>query len=215
MGFDSLQHIKDRRSTCHGLCLPATFRLQGLVTLLTVSSLRARAGPISYRRRSWDSPFGVFPSRSVPGRYHPRGPTYRFFHRRARCEAPNWIAGPRFLGFCHPASPWRRTMGLARSPLDTPLGFPLLGYTRKDLGPIFTRPSSHTLPPRMSEPIRRAAPRSIDRPLPDSSLARHRSLARAKSNPSRVLAPAQSHSFAFPATRAMYSPRVASRITVD
>ncbi len=33
---------------------PATFRPQGLVTLSTVSALRAPAGPISYRRRSWD-----------------------------------------------------------------------------------------------------------------------------------------------------------------
>jgi hypothetical protein len=36
---------------------PATFRLQGLVTLLTVSSLQPPAGLVSYRQRSWDSPF--------------------------------------------------------------------------------------------------------------------------------------------------------------
>jgi hypothetical protein len=53
----------------------ATFRLQGLVTLLAVSSLRTPAGFVSRRRRSWDSPFGAFPSREVsgaspPGRTH-------------------------------------------------------------------------------------------------------------------------------------------------
>jgi len=33
---------------------PATFRPQGLVTLSAVYALRARAGLVSYRRRSWD-----------------------------------------------------------------------------------------------------------------------------------------------------------------
>jgi hypothetical protein len=60
--------MKDRRSTSHGPCLPASFRLQGLVTLLAVCSLRARVGLFSCRRRSWDSPFGVFPSRKVARR---------------------------------------------------------------------------------------------------------------------------------------------------
>jgi hypothetical protein len=44
---------------CRELCPLATFRLQGLVTLLTVSALRFRAGFISHRQRSWDSPFGA------------------------------------------------------------------------------------------------------------------------------------------------------------
>jgi hypothetical protein len=46
---------------------PATFRLQGLVTLLAIYSLRSRAGFVSHRRRSWDSPFGVFSFRKVFG----------------------------------------------------------------------------------------------------------------------------------------------------
>jgi hypothetical protein len=56
---------KDRRSTSRGLSPPATFRLQGLDTLLTVFSLRSRAGSFSHRQRSWDSPFGAFSSREV------------------------------------------------------------------------------------------------------------------------------------------------------
>jgi len=39
MGFRSLQHMKNRRSTSRELAWLATFRLQGLATLLTVSSL--------------------------------------------------------------------------------------------------------------------------------------------------------------------------------
>jgi len=48
---------------------PATFRLQGLATLLAVYSRRARAGFVSHRRRSWDSPFGAFSSRKVPAAF--------------------------------------------------------------------------------------------------------------------------------------------------
>jgi len=53
----------------------ATFRLQGLVTLVTASARRIRVGHFSYRQRSWDLPFGVFSSQKVseafrPGRTH-------------------------------------------------------------------------------------------------------------------------------------------------
>jgi len=64
-----------------GQSLPATFRPQGLGTLSTVFSLRRPAGSVSCRRRSWDSPFGAFSSRKVPGRFRTGGPTYRFAQR--------------------------------------------------------------------------------------------------------------------------------------
>jgi hypothetical protein len=51
---------------------PAIFRLQGLATLLTVYALRNRAGLVSYRQRSWDSPFGAFSSREVSGPFPAR-----------------------------------------------------------------------------------------------------------------------------------------------
>jgi len=44
---------------------PATFRLQGLATLLTACSLESRAGFVSHRQHSWDSPFGGFTFRQV------------------------------------------------------------------------------------------------------------------------------------------------------
>jgi len=56
---------------CPQVCQPASFRLQGLATLLTVYSLQSRAGLFSYRQRSWDSPFGAFSSRKVPGAFPP------------------------------------------------------------------------------------------------------------------------------------------------
>jgi hypothetical protein len=52
-----------------GFARPATFRLQGLATLMAACSLRARAGFISHRPRSWDSPFGAFSSRKVPAAF--------------------------------------------------------------------------------------------------------------------------------------------------
>lgn len=60
-----------------GLCLPATFRLQGLATLLTAFSLHCPAGFVSHRRRSWDSPFGAFSTRKVTVRSRSVEPTCR------------------------------------------------------------------------------------------------------------------------------------------
>jgi hypothetical protein len=70
--------MRDRRSTHRGLYLPATFRPQGLVTLSAAYALRARAGFVSHRQRSWDSPFGAFSSRKVPAAF-PRGWTHMPF----------------------------------------------------------------------------------------------------------------------------------------
>jgi hypothetical protein len=92
MGFRSLQHLRNRRSTHRGSCLPATFRLRGLATLLTVSSLRSRAGSISTRQRSWDSPFGAFSSRKVHGRRRPHAPTYRFADGCNHTAEATWTA---------------------------------------------------------------------------------------------------------------------------
>jgi len=58
MGFCSLQHIRNPRSTFRESSQLATLRLQGLVTLLAFYSLEFRASFISHRRHSWDLPFG-------------------------------------------------------------------------------------------------------------------------------------------------------------
>lgn len=98
MGFRSLQHARDRRSTCRGACqATATFRPQGLVTLSAVYSLRARAGLVSCRRRSWDSPFGAFSSRKVSAAF-PGGRTHMPFLPSV-FPAPKRWAGPTGRGF--------------------------------------------------------------------------------------------------------------------
>jgi hypothetical protein len=132
VGFCSLQHMKNRRSTCRGLCLPATFRLQGLATLLTASSLRFRAGFVSHRQRSWDSPFGAFPSRKVFGALPPRKHPHTVSPAVAPAGDPTGRPGrPRFLGFGPFESPWHPDVCLARRLLDAPLGFTLLGFFTK------------------------------------------------------------------------------------
>jgi len=90
MGFRSLQRSRVRRSTACGFAMPASFRPQGLVTLSAAYSLRARAGLVSYRRRSWDSPFGASSSRKVSSRLRGEAPTYRFSCRyyRRRSDGP-------------------------------------------------------------------------------------------------------------------------------
>jgi hypothetical protein len=102
----------------------ATFRLQGLATLLAVYSLRARVGFISHRRRSWDSPFGAFPSRKVSGAFPPGSthlpsllPLYQPHKATGRPDRP------RFLGFDPSESSSRSDERLTRQPPDTPLGF--------------------------------------------------------------------------------------------
>lgn len=94
---------RNRRSTYHGLSIPATFRPQGLTTLSAACSLRARAGSVSHRRRSWDSPFGGFPSRKVSGVLPP---------------------GSTHLPFCSPliSSPKRKTGPTSRGSWALPPG---------------------------------------------------------------------------------------------
>jgi hypothetical protein len=97
LGFTSLQHLRDRKSTRRGFAAPARFRLQGLVTLWTAYSFRALAGFVSRRRRSWDSPFGAFSSRKVSAAF-PRGCTHVPF-RPSVIPPPKRWAGPTSRGF--------------------------------------------------------------------------------------------------------------------
>jgi hypothetical protein len=74
MGFCSLQHLQGTQVDrfARGCHTAAPIRPQGLVTLSTVSSLRTRAGLVSCRQRSWDSPCGASSTRMVT-RAFPRG----------------------------------------------------------------------------------------------------------------------------------------------
>jgi hypothetical protein len=111
MGFCSLQHLRHPRSTVREPSLPATFRLQGLVTLLTVSSLESRAGFVSHRQRSWDSPFGGFPFRKVSAAFQPWknphtvGSAVSLPPEGVAAEASDRPEERRFLGPCLPKVP--------------------------------------------------------------------------------------------------------------
>jgi hypothetical protein len=122
-------------------CRPATFRLQGLATLVTVSSLRVRAGFVSHRQRSWDSPFGAFPPRKVPEAFpHRMNPHTVSPASAPAAEAVGRPNGPRFLGFDPSESPLRPNECLARRTPDAPLGFALPGFSIEGLGQHFCRP---------------------------------------------------------------------------
>jgi len=99
MGFGSLQHLKNPRSTSRGLSPPAMFRLQGLATLLTACSLESRASFISHRRRSWDSPFGGFTFlRASPALSAWTDPPTVSLVVVSDTEVPDRTDTPRFLG---------------------------------------------------------------------------------------------------------------------
>lgn len=89
------------RSTSRGVGLSATGRPQGLATLSAVSSRRSRAGFISRRQRSWDSPFGAFflprSIRGVSARKDPPAVSRASISRRRAMGRPNTV---RLLGFC-------------------------------------------------------------------------------------------------------------------
>jgi hypothetical protein len=194
MGFRSLQRSKDRRSTARGRARPASFRPQGLATLSAACSFRARAGLFSYRRRSWDSPFGASSSRQVSGTF-PSGRTHVPFDPSLLPPPRRWAGptGPRLLGFGPAESPWRPDAGLARRPLAAPLGFTLLGPAGDDLVRDFAR----TPPTRFMAAIFRPlppAPRSIDQPSPGPA-RRTASRTVGRNSPSRVPAPARLRPF--------------------
>jgi hypothetical protein len=101
-------------------------RLQGLITLWTVLSRQTRTGSVSYRQRSWDSPFGAFPSRTVLERFRSSGPTCRLF---VRFTTPHEVAGPARTTAASGLCPVRESLAtgalLARRPPAAPLDFSL------------------------------------------------------------------------------------------
>jgi hypothetical protein len=170
-------------STSHGLSLPsahqgsevylpralpqpATFRPQGLATLSAAYSLRARAGFVSHRRRSWDSPFGAFSSRKVSATF-PGGRTHMPFDPSVIPPPKRW-AGPMGRGFWAltlPGVPGGRRM-VSTSPAGCSLGLYPSEANRRRSGPGFRPGSSHALRRRRPCGRQRPAPRSLDQPSP-------------------------------------------------
>jgi hypothetical protein len=191
MGSRSLQHLRNPRSTHREPNQPATFRLQGLVTLLTVSSLGSRAGFVSHRQRSWDSPFGGFLSREVSAAFRPgrtRIPlAQRYFRRRSVRPARRASVS----GFTPHESTLRPCGVLSRRSPAPPLGFAPLGLSCEDLDPDFSEsPLARLACPGDHSPDR-SAPQSLSRPPP--CLARPIPKYRTgRSSPYGVFAPARS-----------------------
>ena len=96
----------------------------------------------------------------------------------------------RFLGFIPCESPWRRRMCLASPPLDAPMGFTLLGFTRRNLGRNFARPPL----PRFANPATNRRPHRRPRVSIGFCLAppfrRGKPQRGGQDNPYRVSAPA-------------------------
>jgi len=85
---------------------------------------------------------------------------------------PEQEVGPAGRGSwaCPSQSPWRPAVGLARRPLEAPLGLPLLGFALGSLDRGFSRsPPTRFVAPR--SPGMPPAPQSVDRPPP--APARH------------------------------------------
>jgi len=158
MDFCSLQHMRRRRSTQRGLCLPAPFRPQGFLTLSTACSLRGRAGFVSHRRRSWDSPFGAFSSRQVFGVLRARKHPLTVLPAIAPlAEASGRPGGPRFLGFYPAKSPVAAKRVFSAPTAGGSLGFSLSRLPGEGLGRDFARPPLSRFSADSREPTERAS----------------------------------------------------------
>jgi len=106
---------------------------------LTAYSLESRAGFVSHRQRSWDSPFGGFPSRQVSrpfSRKRTHVPSTQRLFRRRSAEPVRRVPVP---GSIPSESTWRPHGVLSRRPLEPPLGFAPLGLDCEDLDHDFSR----------------------------------------------------------------------------
>jgi hypothetical protein len=198
-------------------CPPATFRPQGLATLSTAYSLRARAGLVSSRQRSWDSPFGAFPSRKVSTRFREDEPTYRSARRCSRPGKPGW-AGPAGRGswaFTLPRVPGGRT-GVNSPTTGCSLG---LRPSRVLQRPTLPGISPGLLPRAfansgLATSARRRLGVSIGTPPGPARLVRQ-AVRNWQDNPFRVPAPVRSRPFKRVQVRAMDSPHAASCVAAD
>ena len=131
---------------------------------MAACSLESRAGFVSHRRRSWDSPFGGFLPREVSPAFR-LGRTHlplaqRFFRRRSVRPARRAPV----TGFTPPEVALRPHGVLGRRPPAPPLGFAPLGPDGEDLAPDFSGPPLACLAEPRDYSRIPPAPQSIDRP---------------------------------------------------
>jgi len=141
MDFASLQHIRDRRSTCRGVSEPRYvppsgfgYPLDGLLPPSPCRLCFTPAALMGFTLRSFPLSKGI---RCVTARKHPHT-VFPSGTPAAETEGPT--GRPRFLGF-HPFESTPPTgVGLAHRPPAAPLGFALLGFPSESLGRDFARP---------------------------------------------------------------------------
>jgi len=139
MGFRSLQHFRNPRSTHAGsptrFVPPSGFGypLDGLLPSIPCRFSFTPAALLGFTLRSIALAKGI---QGVTTRMNP--PTVQPIGIPA-AEAVGRPNGPRFLGFYPFESPWRPDKGLVRRPLDAPLGFALPGCARENLAQAFAR----------------------------------------------------------------------------
>jgi hypothetical protein len=131
---------------------------------LTAYSLRSRAGFVSHRQRSWDSPFGGVPSQKVSELLRP-GSTHVPFNP-AVFPPPKRRAGPTGPGFWVlplPRVPCSRR-GFSPPTAGSSRGFRPSRVLGRRPRPGFRPVSSHVLCPPGGYPPNAHAPQSIDQP---------------------------------------------------
>jgi hypothetical protein len=135
---------------------------------LTAYSLRARAGFLSHRQRSWDSPFGAFSSRKVSAAFA-SGRTHIPFHPSVLPPSKRWAGpnGPRFLGFDPSRSP-SRPDGFNSLTAGCSLGLRPSRVFRLEPCRAFRPGSSLALPQTPTSRPTPPAPRSISQLQPGS-----------------------------------------------
>ena len=138
------------RSGYHGLCLSATFRHQGLITLSTVFSLAWLAGLVSCRQRPWGFPFESFSSPQVARRYRRAAPRLPLPNGPTRpTEVCTVVTNGPASGFVLRRVPCKQTGCLALADAGCSPGFcPFQGFTQIALATA----SSRLLPHALSSP---------------------------------------------------------------
>jgi hypothetical protein len=145
MGFGSLQHLKNRRSTSRGLAHP----LRSAFRVWLPSWRLTPFDPVPVLFRTGSAP-GIHPSEHFPlgrypGCYHPDAPTYRSTRRCSRRRSVGPAQQAPVSGF----RPFRESLatgkGLAHQPLDAPMGLRPSRVLDRRPDPGFRPDSSHAL----------------------------------------------------------------------
>jgi len=176
MGFRSLQHIRNSRSTSRGRqptrYVPSSgfgYPLDGLLPRIPGRFCFTPAALLGFALRRF------VPSRGCPGLSAEAKPTCRLvrrlFPRRSGGPAQRTPA----TGFTPPGSALRSCGGLARQPPAPPMGFASIGLSAPALNPDFAGPPLARFADFGDCSPDPPAPQSIDRPSPRLTRIPHRS----------------------------------------